>query len=86
MTAAMKLVRFLPEADTPVNGAVNLDGEAHDAHAGLLPRRQTVSCSRPPSFGAAVAERDSEHAGLLSEGTRGTLECSRDGFDGRFVS
>jgi hypothetical protein len=66
--------------------AVNTDGEAHDAHAVLLPRRQTVSCSCSPSFGAAVAERDSEHTGLLSEGTRSTLECSRDGFDGRFVS
>lgn len=33
-----------------------------------------------------MAERDSERTGLLSEGTRGTLERSRDGFDGRFVS
>ena len=42
--------------------------------------------SRSPSFGAAVAKRNSERTGLLSEGTRGTLECSRDGFNGRFVS
>jgi len=41
--------------------------------------------SRSPSFGTAVAERDSECTGFLSEGTRGTLECSRDGFDRRFV-
>jgi len=38
-----------------------------------------------PCFKAAVAERDSEHAGLLSEGTWATLKCSRDGFDRRFV-
>jgi hypothetical protein len=37
-------------------------------------------------FGATMAERDSEQPGFLSEGTRGTLERSRDGLDGRFVS
>jgi len=36
-------------------------------------------------FEAAMAERDSEYAGLLSEGTWATLKCSRDGFDRRFV-
>ncbi len=49
-------------------------------------KRQTVSYSRSLFFGAAMAERDSERTGLLSEGTRRTLERSRDGFDGRFVS
>jgi hypothetical protein len=39
-----------------------------------------------PSFETAVAERDSERTGLLSECTWGTLECSGDSFDGRFVS
>ena len=58
--------------------------------------RRELGFSRPPSFmgrlllsspcfKAAVAERDSEHAGLLSEGTWATLKCSRDGFDRRFV-
>ena len=36
-------------------------------------------------FGAAMAERNSERTGLLSQGTRGTLECSRDGFYARPV-
>jgi len=36
-------------------------------------------------FGAAMTEWDSERTGLLSEGTRGTLERSRDGFYARFV-
>jgi hypothetical protein len=42
--------------------------------------------SGPLLFGAAMAERNSECTGLLSQGTRGTLERSRDGFDARFVS
>ena len=42
--------------------------------------------SRSLLFGAAMAERDSEHTSLLSQGTRGTLERSRDGFDARFIS
>ena len=46
---------------------------------------RTRLLSRSPGFKAAVAERDSEHAGLLSEGTWATLKCSRDGFDRRFV-
>jgi len=36
-------------------------------------------------FGAAMAERDSERTGLLSQGTRGALERSRDGFYASFV-
>jgi len=36
-------------------------------------------------FGAAMAERNSERTGLLSQGTRGTLERSRDGFYARPV-
>ena len=36
-------------------------------------------------FGAAMAKRDSEHTGLLSQGTRGALQRSRDGFYARFV-
>jgi hypothetical protein len=49
-------------------------------------KRQTVSYSRSLLFGAAMAERNSECTGFLSQGTRGTLERSRDGFDARFIS
>ena len=35
-------------------------------------------------FGAAMAERDSQHTGLLSQGTRCTPERSRDGFYASF--
>jgi hypothetical protein len=35
--------------------------------------------SRSLLFGAAMAEWDSKRTGFLSEGTRGTLERSRDG-------
>ena len=34
-------------------------------------------------FGATMAEGNSERTGLLSQGTRGTLERSRDGFYAR---
>ena len=49
---------------------------------------RTVSpCSfHSPSFQAAVGERNSERTRLLSEGTRGTLEPSRDSFDGRLFT
>jgi len=36
-------------------------------------------------FGATMAEGNSERTGLLSQGTRGTLERSRDGFYARPV-
>jgi hypothetical protein len=36
-------------------------------------------------FGAAMAEWNSERTGLLSQGTWGTLERSRDGFYARPV-
>jgi hypothetical protein len=36
-------------------------------------------------FDAAMAERDAERSGFLSEGARGALERSRDGLYARFV-
>ena len=53
-------------------------------HVDMLDGR-TRLLSPSPCFKAAVAERDSEHAGLLSEGTWTTLKGSRDVFDRRFV-
>jgi hypothetical protein len=47
--------------------------------------KPTPKASSSLLFGAAMAERDSEHTSLLSQGTRGTLERSRDGFYARLV-
>ena len=47
--------------------------------------RQMSSYSSSLLFVAAMAERDSERTGLLSQGSRGTLERSRDGAYARFV-
>jgi hypothetical protein len=47
--------------------------------------RQMSSDSSALLFGAAMAERDSQRTGLLSQGTRGTLERSREGSYARFV-
>jgi hypothetical protein len=44
---------------------------------------KTSRYSRSLSFRSAVAEWDSERTRLLSERTRGTLERSGDGFNGR---
>jgi len=73
------------EGDTP---AIFFKGATesrfrHDLHATYC---RCIGFSGSLLFGATMAERDSEQPGFLSEGTRGTLERSRDGLDGRFVS
>ena len=79
-------VRYGSVADLMVTHQARIQA---DMRAGtlleLIARADLQSYSSSFPFGAPMAERDSKRTGFLSQGTRGTLERSRDGLYTRLV-